>query len=1047
MYKNLYKNNYRCLALFVAAWIVFAICPIGVEAQEIGKNISPVNMVTDQSGNPISEVIVSIKESGETATTDKGIFELNYSLGDVLTFSHNDFLYKEVTVSEKDVRKGLLVYLSYKRDKNSSTITDAYGNKIDKISYLGSESSVYSEQLTKTIATTILPGMAGRMAGLNLIQTNGARSHYSTSNIGSSIGGSIPNMDITAFYGDNSEFAMSARGYSPIVIVDGIQREFFAIDPEAIESVSIQKDALSSMFLGMQSSRGALIITTKNPTKGALSLSFTGKWGFNSPLKTPKPLNSYQYAYLLNEALENDGKKAIYSYDDFEKYRSGSNPYTHPDINWFDELLNDNAVTQSYNLNVSGGNNVAQYFVSLGYMGEDGMFKTSSSNPYNTNLSYQRYLISSKVNVNVTQDFTANIMLMGRLEDGNQPGGDYGDRMGYSYLLNTIYTTPNSAYPIKNIDGSWGGNKSFTNNLMAQSIYSGYIKDNARDVLGNIKLNYDFDRYVKGLSLQAVGTITTQTRSMTNRTKKDEVKYFGFDELGNPYSATYGTRETQVNRFSSVSNYQDIYGQFAVNYDRNFKEHGLKASIKADTRTVVNNFYLPEIPSNIMGNAAYNYANKYFVQAAITESYYNRYAPGMRWGTFYAFGLGWDISNEKFMESAEFLNQLKLRAVYGKTGNGISNSGYYAYTQTFQGGGTNWYPLGNADGNNGWTNIESTLANSFITWEKADKMNVGLDLSVFNNRLKLNADYYNDSYYDLLQIRGKSIELIGTDYPAENIGKSRRYGAELSLTYQDNIGKFNYYITGNWNIDQSEVVFIDEQDQPEKYLYRTGKPIGTMFGLVADGFLTAEDLADDKTPLIQGFDNIQPGDIKYVDKNLDGIIDEFDCTVIGGDKPISFFGLDLGFEYRGFEFSMLWQGVYNRDIYLNDKVLTEGFQQISQHYGQAYEHMLDRWTPETAQTATFPRLSAGGNRYNQGNDWGSSFWVRSGNFIRLKNLYLAYSLPESVSRNYLGNLRVKFFVGGQNLLTMSACDLVDPEANFTNYPMQKNINFGINIKF
>lgn len=193
--------------------------------------------------------------------------------------------------------------------------------------------------------------------------------------------------------------------------------------------------------------------------------------------------------------------------------------------------------------------------------------------------------------------------------------------------------------------------------------------------------------------------------------------------------------------------------------------------------------------------------------------------------------------------------------------------------------------------------------------------------------------------------------------------------------------------------------------------------------------------------------NIQPGDVKYKDLNGDKVINEFDRTVIGGDKPYSYFGIDLGFEWKGLEFSMLWQGAYNRDYYLGDVTLTEGFQQNGQFYGQAYENMLGRWTPETAETATFPRLTAGGNNYNRGNGWNSSFWLRSGNYIRLKNISLGYNLPDSFCRNYLGGLRVKLFVNGQNLFTKSACDFVDPEVSFTSYPLQRCISTGINIRF
>ena len=910
------------------------------------------------------------------------------------------------------------------------TVTGPYGDVVNKAHFLGSVSTVYTDQLTKTMGTTIIPALAGRMAGLNVSQFRGARIH----NFGSGQSG------------DNTEFNILSRGNMPVVIVDGIERDLFSIDPENIESVSIQKDALSSMFLGMRSSRGALIITTKTPEKGAFHLSLTGKFGILQPLKMPKPLSAYQYAYLLNEALENDGNSALYTYDDFAAFRDGTNQFTHPNEDWYDKILKNTATTQSYNLNVSGGNEFAQYVVNLGYMNEEGLFRTSSINSYNTNLNYERFIISSKVNINVTNDFKAVINILGRVEDGNQPGGS---GSGYSDILNTLFNTPNGAYPVKNPDGSWGGNLSFNNNLESQAINSGYIFDNTRDIMGSVNLNYDFNRYVKGLSLRFIGSISSQTRTAVERTKRAPVYSYDLNkETGSERYIMFSSISSQGNHFRAISVYQYMYGQFSTNYKRNFGEHGINVSVKADTRNVLINYDLPEIPSNIMADVAYDYDEKYFVQAAVTQSYYNRYAPGNRWGTFYAFGLGWDISRESFLESAEWLNQLKLRGVYGKTGNGIDNSGYYTWSQTYRTVHSAFYPQGTSGSNGNFVYENNPLANPHITWEKADKFNIGTDISLFNNRLQLSADYYNDKYFDLLQLRGKSIQILGASYPIENIGKIRYYGTELELTYQNHAGKFNYYVSANWNLEQSKVLFIDEQDLPEglEYLRMTGQPASAIFGMVTNGFLSAADIAGGY-PVMEGFENIQPGDVKYVDTNRDGVIDEFDMQIIGGDKPLSYFGIDLGFEYKGIEFSTLWQGVYNRDIYLGNRTLTEGFQSIDQAYGQAYEHLLNRWTPETASTAVYPRLSAGGNDYNNGNGRNTSLWLKSGNFLRLKNITLAYNLPESFSRKYLGNLKVKVFAAGQNMLTFSACDLVDPEVSFTSYPLQRCYNFGINIKF
>lgn len=913
-----------------------------------------------------------------------------------------------------------------------------------KSNTLGASSTVYTNDLIKYQSATILTGLQGRLKGLNVSPFRGMQLLRTDANTKSDIVGAIPNVG-GGIYGDNSEFLISARGQSPVAIVDGVERDLYSIDPEAIESVTIQKDALSNMFLGMRSSRGALIITTKNPdAKGGFHLSLTGKFGISSALKSgPNPLSAYQYAYLLNEALLNDGKSPLYTYDDFEAYRNGTSPYLHPDVNWKDAIMNNSTTSQAYNLNVTGGGRVAQYFVSLGYYSENGLFKTSDANSYNTNFKYNRYLITSKVNINVTDEFKVSMSLMGRIEEGNQPGGISGT--GYSDLLSNVWQTPNNAYPVLNPNGTYGGNASYTQNLYAQTTGSGYISSNTRDVVGTINLKYDFDKLVRGLSVGATGNISSQVRNAIVRTKQAQVFQYSITQQGNEAYDKYGDVSSQTNSYRSVSTYQYMYGKMYVDWERQFGMHGVKASLWGDTRTILNNYDLPMIPSNIGQKVEYNYDNKYFAQAAVTESYYNRYDNGRRWGTFWAVGLGWDISKEKFMEASK-IDQLKLRATYGHTGNGIDNAGYFSYLKRYNEDGGFWYSNGTSMSNGGSVSEISPLANTLLTWEKGRKVNVGLDLTLLKNRLTLSADYYNDYYYDILQSRGKSIELLGIAYPAENIGKTRYYGLETQLSWQDHIGKVNYYISANWSMEQNKRLFMDEQYVPYDYLKMTGQPTGTIYGLVATGFLTAKDIADGY-PVMNGFNNIQAGDVKYKDMNGDGEINEFDRTVIGGDKPTCYFGIDLGFEWKGLEVTAFIQGAYNRDLYNSDRTLLEGFQVIGQSYGQAYTNLLNRWTPETAETATYPRLTAGGNMYNYGNNWNSSLFVQNGNYIRLKNATVSYKLPENFCRNYLGGLRVKIFVQGQNLLTWSRTRLQDPEVTFTSYPLQRTITTGINLNF
>lgn len=1051
IYQRFSKNCFLLMLILFFSSFGFSYA----QEQPIEEDIQPSCIVIDQYGRPISDVKIVVKKANQATITDtEGKFKIKGSEGKTIILSHPDYLVKEIRIPVKTKgNKPFKVYLQDKKIKNSRTIDLPYGRTIDKDSYLGAASTIYSDEISSTLSHNIIPALTGRLAGLNITQNRGIRDIFTASGVDDNAYiGSQP-IDGNSGYSDNtSQFEINLRGAtSPVVIVDGIQSNLFNLDIETIESVSVQKDALSSMLLGGRSSRGILNITTKKPVEGGFQISFTGKYGIQEPLKRPKALSGFQYAYLLNEARVNDGEKAIYSAADLDKFRNGTNPETHPNVNWYDEILKDNSTIQSYNLNATGGGKVAQYFVSLGYMAEDGLFTESPSNSYNTNLNYERYLITSKINVNIMDNLKMGATIMGRIEEGNQPGN------GWKEIFNNLYSTSNIAYPVYNPNGTYGGNNLHTQNLMARTIGSGYMQDLARDGWGNITLDHNMDWLLEGLSARMVGNISYQSRSALVRSKREPVfQYIPYtDGTGGGYEL-FGDTETQINSFRGVSNYQSMYGQIAINYKKTINDiHSIEGNVFSDAGEVLDNFLLPEKPVNINVEAKYDYLKKYFSQASVSRSYSNRLAPGKRWGTFYAIGLGWDISKESFLADATWLDQLKLRGIFGETGN--SSAGYFTWRQQYSNDINNgvWYDHGSGYGGwlagsaNGINEVNNALANPYVSWERAHKLNLGLDAALFNNKLSISADFYRDSYFDLLRQRGKTIELIGLNYPDENIGKTQYKGIDLSVTYQNNVGNFNYYITGNWNIVASKVKYIDEQNVPYDYLRKTGRPAGAIFGLVSEGFFQSQEEIENSA-VIAG-ERIVPGDLKYKDLNEDGVIDEFDQKVIGGDKPLSYFGLNLGFEYRGFEMSALFQGAYNREIYLPDAghEFTTGFSKIFGDYYQGYEHLINRWTPESAETALFPRLSSGSNQYNnRPNGMNNSFWLRSGNYIRLKNLNIAYTLPESISRDFLGGAKVKIFVSGQNLWTQAACDLVDPEViDFRNYPMLRGFNTGINIKF
>ena len=1057
----------KCLLSTLALLLTWQV----IKAQDVSGTQAAVTIkgtVFDDFGKPLPGVTVKRGKTSYSTVTDlSGTFQIDAPLPSKLVFSHPLFNIAEVnakTASDVSVKltKRYLHHLNEAAGgiRSSDSILNSingkqfvpvlYGFK-DPAEILGSVATVYSKQLATTPGSNYLYALPGRLPGLNVIQNRGFYVPLTNSLTDVDIFvGNIPKNNSGPGPNDNTEFSVQLRGHggsagqAPLTIVDGVQREFTSLDPESIESVSIAKDALSTILLGQNSSRGALIVTTRRPEAGAPRLTYTAETGFQSPLGFQNPLPSYQYAYLLNEALLTDGRQAAYSATDFNAYRNGTDLLGHPDVNWYDAIIKKNTRLTRHNLNVTGGGSLARYLVSLNYMTQDGMFVTDNSNPYNTNAQLKRYVINSKIDVDISRNFNIGLQLFGRLQEGNQPGATT------QTILNNLLSTPNNAYPLYNSNGSYGGSNNYSQNLMAQTIGSGYIADNSRDIMANIDLNYKLDDLLQGLYFKAKGNVSVTSSSIINRSKQLPVFTQIVSSTGDSTYNRFGSTVNQRNDFNTTGWARYWFAQLSLGYDRQFGQHNVSGALLYDQKKVLLNYDIPSTLTNYGGKFAYNYGGKYFAEAALDYGGYDRYRPGHQFGLFYAGGLGWDLAKEKFLKGQRsWLNQLKIRATYGKTGNAnVDNYGYYVWRSYFVGVG-GWYPIGSSYPNGlgmaeGGQPGSQTLANIVATWEKANKLNVGVDISLLKNHLQFTADYYNERYYDVMQQRGKTIALIGINYPSENIGINRFTGGEFSLTYQSNSKSFNYFVTGNAAVQQSKVLFKDEQARSYLWNEETGHPVGQRFGLIADGFF--QSAAEAKAgPTITGYTPLA-GDFKYRDLNGDGIIDQFDLTALGKERPLIYYGLSFGFDYKGIEFSALIQGVQNRESYVNNGYVDAGFQNQNNGFSQSYEQAVGRWTPENASGVSYPRLTAGGSGYNYSPLLSSnSFFLKDGNFFRLKNINLGYSLPYKwVKRLKIAN--IKLFVNAQNLFTWAAYGVTDPEVSLPNYPIQRVINTGISIK-
>ncbi|MBC7888763.1 MAG: SusC/RagA family TonB-linked outer membrane protein [Ferruginibacter sp.] len=986
---------------FLLFFMLGTFCMGSVKAQYSGS-------LLNEQKSPVAGATIKVAGSNtSTRTAPNGMFTINAASGDHLIITYPGYKGLRVVLSETKI-------LSLSLEKDNSILTIGYDQPVQLIystapSHLtvASNDAVYTNDLLKSPVTSFRNALSGRLAGLYTLQSSG-----------------LPGGDGAAF---------SLRGQSPVVIIDGVVANITQFDLEEIESITVLKDALGTAMLGVRGAQGAILVTTRKGKANKQLLSFTAQTALQKPIGVPKTLGSYDYARLYNEALLNDGLAPLYTDADLQAYKNHTDPEKYPDVNWRDQVLRKSSRFDKYTLSATGGNQFARYFVSLEHVNQTGLFKTVDSNNYNTNNNFKAYVIRSNVDITINSKLTGGIYLLGRILNGNEPGVTTGS------ILSNLLSTPNNAYPVLNDNGTFGGTQQFQNNIWAQAIGSGYRQNYKRDMIVNLYLRRSMDEIAKGLYVQArIGYYATLSENIF-RTKSFAVFQKTTSGTGTINYAQFGTNGTQGNSNGIDYTGKSDYQEFKIGYDKTIDNtHGINAQLLVNRDNSVGGSDLPYTISGGSGKISYNYKERYTAEAAFGYNGSNRYPDkgDTKRGFFPAAGIGWNIEKESFMKGFQWLTRLKIFSSYGKSG--WDNPGYFTYIQRFFDGATAYFGTG-ATGNTSMSQL--TFANPNISWEKANKLNIGLNGAVLNNQLSFSIEYYTNKYYDLLQQRGSNSSLIGNFYPDENIGQNRYSGWEAQIAWNQAKSSFQYFIAANISIQKSKVLFADEVYRPFEWMKRTGELVGRRFGYTADGlFQTQAEINSSATTV--GY-AAQPGDIKYKDLNNDMVINEFDIAPIGTDKPFILFGVTVGAQWKGFDFSALIQGVQNRDIYLGGASYW-AFQ--SGGFGQAYEDNLARWTPANAAKATYPRLNIGSNSNNQAF---SSYWLAPGNYIRLKNIELGYSLPGTLV-NKVKLQSARLFVNGFNLLTGSSAALGnrDPEVTSAfSYPIQKLTNIGVNIKF
>lgn len=987
----------QTIRVIVWGWILFCLT---VSAQAQSDNESKQELfqplILDEDEMPVEGVTILNTRTAEKVITDRaGAASVTAIVGDSLKISLHDALLKEYVVGSA---MSPMIILSGKRPVILNNKEVRLLNKTSLPSRLtaASTQAIYNNDVARMPVTNIRNVLAGQMAGIYTQQLSGQ-----------------PGADGAI---------ISLRGQNPLILIDGIPRAFTVFDFEEVESVTLLKDALSAAMLGVRGSKGAILITTRKGTPSRQRISFTVQSATQQPLKLQKPLHSYDYARLYNEALINDGIAPVYTDEDLQKYSDGSDPYHYPNVNWQKEILKSSSQFTRYSLNATGGNQFARYFVSLEHFSQAGLLKEFDTTNYRTNNSLKSYSIRSNIDIDITPKLRAGIYLFGRILNGNEPGATLNS------VFNSLRATPNNAYPILNPNGTYGGTQRFQNNILAQATGSGYRQNYKRDVLSDFYLKRSLDEITQGLWIRATGSYFSTISEDINRSKSFAV--YQLDPSTETYTQ-FGTNTTQANANGVEYQRRSDYMEIALGYNRNFGVHGFDAIVLANRDNEVNGFELPYTIKGMSGRVSYNFKEKYIAEVAFGLNGSNRYPPEgtTKYGLFPSVGLGWNITEEKFMQPIRWLNHLKLFGSLGKTG--WDSPGNFTYIQRyFDGAGATF---GTGAGGNTSIN-ELTLANPNITWEKSDKLNIGLQGTVLNNNLGFTIEYYNATYYDLLMQRGKNSSIIGNLYPDENIGKNRYTGWDIQLTWQQTKKDISYFISVNAGIQHSEVLYMDEVFQPYPWMKRTGRRVGQLFGYLDDGLFQTQDELDNAAT-VDGYIP-QLGDIKYRDLNSDGVINQLDQAPITSEKrPLITYGVNTGFNWRFFDFRALIQGVANRYVYVGDWAFQNN------GFGPAYEHHLNRWTPENAVTATYPRLNVGTNVNNHAF---STYWIQTGTYLRLKFIEAGFTIPSSFT-DRIRLQSVRLFVNGTNLFTKTDLERYDPEG-LTSYPVQKTYNAGVTVK-
>ena len=1025
--------------------LFFFMFPVLGDAQTI--EIS--GTVLDSGKTPI--IGASVLEKGTTngiITDIDGNFTLSVSPNGTISISYVGYQTQEIHINGKTVFN---ITLKEDNELLDEVIVVGYGT-MKKSDMTGAISSVDVEELTKRATTNPAEALQGKIAGVNIMKAGG--------NAGAGV--SVKIRGVKSF-GDNE----------PLYIIDGFPGDINNVNPSDIQSMEVLKDGAAAAIYGSVAANGVVIITTKNGKKGDTKIDFNTYISFTNVAKKLELLNAAEYKQVHKQMFENyiaDNPGTDVTIPAFVTNESSV------DTDWQDAMMRK-GLSQNYMISIRGGSDNALYSISYNHADEKGIFL---GNDYKQDNARMKLHMKKSI-----FDFDANFNF--KYTNSNQPQYSLKEMYMISPLVPIYNENEESGFGLTNFDGLPNNR-----NVMADHYYQ-KATDQKYHTSGNIAITINFTDYLNfKTSYSYRGEHQRETSHAPSYTAdpKSKQEY--------PYnSETTAYWEEQV--FDNVLNFNKQFGKHNLNLMAGTSVTARKYtwnSVGVEGKTTVykvedGNLVTNEIPAGFLdqsfatidagaggtydgsgskwdynrasffGRVNYNYNDRYLIQATVRWDGSSKFGVNNRWGFFPSVALGWRISQEEFFPKDSFINNLKLRASWGQLGN-ENALGYYDFLALISTYNTMYQGYVRGNGDNAWTgSVARALENKSLKWETTDSKNIGIDFGLFNNRLNGSFNYYYSQTRDLL-ITKVLAPSAGLDNPILNVGKMSNKGIEIELNWNDKINDFNYSIGANLTTTKNKVLELANEGQTiygEGLKYGTehfptqtkvGKPIGAFYLYKTDGiFQSMEEInqyVNNEGELLQP--EAKPGDIKFLDMNNDGTIDEDDKVYCGSGIPALEANLNFSADYKGFDLSLVLGSAWNYKLYNGNKYFYEGMNSSS----NMLKSTLNAWTPTNTDTDVPRAIYQDPN----GNTRESDRFLENGNFVRLRQLQLGYTLPSSLTKKvYIEKLR--FYVSGENLFTITAYDGIDPEFSRSNvlntgidkliYPFTRSFTVGAQLTF